>query len=82
MARALLNMATAIGWTPEADDWQPGDPLVGEANPFGPTDPPPDRLMPFDEAVIRVARINNKATAGHAIVRQGQRALPPGRSAR
>jgi hypothetical protein len=69
---------------PDGDDWPadehtaPFDSLADQPNPFGVTTP--DGLMTFDEAVSRAAAINNKAVAGHAIVRQGQRALPRGTS--
>lgn len=56
------------------------DPMADQPNPFDPT-PQTEGVMTFDEAVIRAARINNKApAAGHAVVRSAQRALPPGRS--
>ncbi|POX86076.1 hypothetical protein C3477_23270 [Mycobacterium kansasii] len=71
--------------TPIGDETQPDerttlfDPLADQPNPFEPT-PQADGLVTFDEAVIRAARINNKAPAGHAVVRSAQRALPRGRS--
>lgn len=75
--------------TPEDDDWQPDeatgpgiDGYDDQPNPFGESDPPPDGLLPLDEAVIRAARINNMGTAGHARLHRPQRALPRGLSGR
>ncbi|MGV7277019.1 hypothetical protein PJJ83_07935 [Mycobacterium kansasii] len=71
-------------FTPDADEMHADerttvfDPMADQPNPFGTTTH--DGLMTFDEAVSRAARINNKAPAGHAVVRSAQRALPRGRS--
>lgn len=54
------------------------DPMADTPSPFDRSSEN-DGLMTLDEAVIRAARINNMATAGHAVVRRGQRALPRGR---
>jgi hypothetical protein len=72
----------AYPMTPDDDDWRPAEPLTDRPNLFGATDPPPDKLMAFDEAVIRAARINNMGVAGHARLHRPQRALPRGLSAR
>lgn len=75
--------------TPEDDDLQPDeatgpgiDGYDDQPNPFGESDPPPNGLLPLDEAVIRAARINNMGTAGHARLHRPQRALPSGLSGR
>ena len=70
------NTADGYGTQPD-EHTAPFDPLADQPNPFGTTTH--DGLMTFDEAVSRAARINNKAPAGHAVRRRGQRALPPGR---
>lgn len=74
--------------TPDGDDAHPDarsapyDPLADQSTPIGPSGPEDDELLTLDEAVIRVARINNMATAGHARLRRPQRALPRGVSSR
>jgi hypothetical protein len=73
--------------TPDEDDWQPDDDTGGPYNPLAPTGPPPDAgLMSFEDAVTAAGDMRRRAVAdargrGHATVRRGQRALPPGRSA-
>jgi hypothetical protein len=62
----------------ELDDWPPDDDTTARVNPFGPSGPPPDELMTFDEAVIRAAQINRHARGAQATVRRSQRALPRG----
>jgi hypothetical protein len=72
------QQAYAYPTTPGERDWQPGEPLAGDGNPFGATDPPPDELLTLDEAVIRAARINNMGAAGHVKLHRPTRALPRG----
>jgi hypothetical protein len=72
--------------TPDDDDWPSDEPIGGTYNPLAPTGPPPDAQMTFEDAVSAAGDMRRRAAAdararGHATVRRGQRALPPGRSA-